>query len=126
MNMRTETQDVGQPEPGFLKKCWAGRVPLWKGLILVNFLGLVLAFTICLAVFIANMYLLPDVKIFTLVLTPFIFFGYLTFNFVTLWRSSPNPMRSVKGALVKLWAVAFTGWSAGALLQFLGVPPFGA
>lgn len=86
---------------GFLVRWFNGEISLWKAIVLLQIAGwLVLVFTIGLTAFIFPFEIVRALKI---VLLP----CFALYSSVCVFRASPNPKESIKGALAKLWSVFF-------------------
>lgn len=102
--METETQVINNN--GIISRCWNGDIKLWKAFWFVNILGFAIAALIGF-LFQAGAYGVFNAKLPGVVnAIPIMIIGI--FSMVTLWRSSPDPRASIKGALTRIWVVAFS------------------
>ncbi len=88
-------------DPSLLTKAWNGEIELWKAFWLVHIVGFILSLVFGM---LSQMMALSLVEarlphFVTLISFAIIF----PLTLVSLWRSSPNPKVSIKGALAKLW-----------------------
>ena len=91
---------------GIIARCWNGDIKLWKAFWFVNILGFAVAVLIG-ALFQAGAYGVFKIKLPGLInAIPILIIGF--FSVVTLWRSAPDPRVSLKGALTRIWILAFS------------------
>ena len=90
----------------YFSKLWRGDIKLWKTILVANVLLFV--FVEALAVF-GSMVFLDGTgsKSFGMLYALLINIIYGVFCTVSVWRASPSPKSSFKGAFSKLWVVVF-------------------
>ena len=100
-----------------LSKAWNGEIKLWKTFWFIHILGFILSLVLGM---LAQMMVmaLADAR-----LPHFVTFVPLAIVFpitlVCLWRSSPNPKISIKGALAKFWVCLAVVYYFGLLFRVL-------
>lgn len=91
---------------GFLRDCWSGNISPWKAFWLINVLGFVLALALAFMLQALTYFLfharLPGI------VDALIVFLFGAFSAVVMWRCTPDPQASVKGALAKAWVLLFS------------------
>ncbi len=104
--MKTSDAHSSSKDKVFLVKAWSGHIQLWQAIVFVNILGFLLAQALSIAGGVV-LFELTQAKIFNILYMLFVNIVYGVFAVVCLWRSSPNPKVSKKGAITKLWILIF-------------------
>jgi hypothetical protein len=108
-------QSCASPETGFenkqnkspLRKWFEGDIKLWKAIVLLQIVGWI----ILLAISTSLMVVIPLVV--SIALKTLLLPAFAIYSSICVYRASPNPKVSIKGAIAKLWAVIFVIYGFG-------------
>jgi len=102
----------------FLYSAWNGKIKLWQALVIVNLLGFLIAESISMAGG-AILISITGVKIFSIAYMLIVNVIYGVFAVICLWRNAPPAQNSIKGALTRMWAIAFAFYLTWVHYQFI-------
>ena len=94
--------DLSEGENEFILKRWFnGDIKLWKAIVFIQILG----WLVVIVISTLSVVVLPGILfiIFNILLLP----SYAIYSSICVYRASPNPKVSIKGAIAKLWSIVF-------------------